>query len=550
MSFGTRNTGDIQLEGRLIGTNTPLDNSGQPPLQNGRDFLTSVFADPSFSVKGGMLTYSNIGKLADLYLKPSTGLPVIGVDGRKALADILNNAGKSADEKLAISAEVANATKNFLRVGKELQAFGGVSGILKALGPVAAVTSFLAGLITPNTNTPSVSVIEAELALRGSVLFQTSIANADIEFATPGSKFTNNPTQVPDSKYPLYNEALGTFAVFEKPKVRWYSTARAYQANSLKYYFNPAVPINLAKTKILAALVYNYPTIPKTYSIPTPDNMKPTGNVNEFSTDFVPIESLHRINVGASSLVVPTVSLRLQIFYEFLPNANGKVIRHWEVLTYPTETTWNFIGWPDYYDLTFDTRNYTQNDTYTVLRDITVNGTQSTTQGVSIILRAGNNITANANSVLKPGITLQTVPITALYNDQPTSPVSALYVKSFCSTASSQYKAKNLSPAARLAQEEQRKQEEDEKNSQEETTAFPNPSTGKVSFRYYIDEATQVRLDLISITGTIVATPIDAYQEAGSFEFAYDASNLPSGVYIYKFTTSNRSETKRLVLVK
>ena len=549
VQFGTKNVGDITLEGRLIGTSTPLDNSGQPPLQNGRDFLTSVFAKPNFSVKGGMLTYSNIDKLVDLYYSPSTALPIIGVDGRDALKDLLKSAGEAGNR--AVGESSFSGLSSFLRVGPELTALGtSVSGLLKALGPIGAATSFLSAQLFPSKPSPTVSVMEAELALTGSVKFDTPIVDGDIEFATPGSKFTNNPTQVPDSKYPLYNEALGTFAVFEKPKVRLYSNVRAYEANSLKYYFNPAVPINLANTKILAALVYNYPTVPKTYPLPAPNNMKSTGNTNEFSTDFVPIESLHRIYAGAGNIVVPVVSLRLQIFYEFLPNANGKVIRNWEVLTYPTDISYNTIWAGDDYDRTFNTWNYTEIGTYTVLRDIAVNGTQSTALGVSTIFKSGNSITVNANSVLKPGITLQTVPITALYNDQPTSPVSALYVKSFCSTNSSQYKAKNLSPAARFAEEEQRKQEEDAKNSQEETTAFPNPTTGKVSFRYYIDEPTQVRLDLISTTGTVVATPVDAFQEAGPFEFAYDASNLPAGIYLYRLETSKGKETKRLVIIK
>jgi hypothetical protein len=550
MRFGTRNTGDIQLEGRLIGTSTPLDNSGQPPLQNGRNFLTSVFSDPSFSVKGGMLTYSNIDRLADLYYTPSSGLPVIGIDGRSALVDLLKNVGKSADEDLAKSRAVTSAISGFLRVGPELSALQtSVSGILKALGPVGAATSLLSGLLTPKTSTPSVSVIEAELALRGSVLFQTSIANADIEFAAPGSKFTNNPAQVPDNKYPLYNEALGTFAVFEKPRVRLNAGSRAYEANSLKYYFNPAVPINLQNTKILAALIINYPTVAGTLTS-GPTNTFPTGNKNEFSTDFVPLESLHRIYVGPTNIAVPIVSLRIQIFYEFLPNPNGKVIRNWEVLTYPTDVSSNPIWAGDDYDRTFNAWNYTSSGNSLVLRNVAVNGALTNSPGVATTIRAGNSVVLNTNSSIGAGMVMQAVPVTALYNDLPTQPVAPSYVKSFCSSLNTQYKARELSPAVRLALEEQEKREKEAKKNMEETTAYPNPTTGNVYFRYYVEEPSQVRLNLVSTTGTVVATPVDAYQEEGPYEFAYDASNQPAGIYIYTLETSKGKETKRLVVIK
>jgi hypothetical protein len=122
-------------------------------------------------------------------------------------------------------------------------------------------------------------------------------------------------------------------------------------------------------------------------------------------------------------------------------------------------------------------------------------------------------------------------------------PQTSDQVNAFCTNGS--YKSNSL--AARLASEIH---EENLKDLNKETTAFPNPTAGKVSFRYYVEEPSQVRLNLISTTGSIVATPVDVYQEAGPYEFAYDASNLPAGIYIYTLETSKGKETKRLVVVK
>ncbi len=71
VDFKVKNTGSIVLSGRLIGTTVPLDGSGNSPLLNGRDFLNAVYMD-GWAVNGGMLTYSNIDKLVNLYKKPET----------------------------------------------------------------------------------------------------------------------------------------------------------------------------------------------------------------------------------------------------------------------------------------------------------------------------------------------------------------------------------------------------------------------------------------------------------------------------------------------
>ena len=60
--FKVKNEGAIRLDGRLVGTNVPLDGTGNSPLLNGRDFLAAV-NNQNFSVQGGMLTYNNIDKL-------------------------------------------------------------------------------------------------------------------------------------------------------------------------------------------------------------------------------------------------------------------------------------------------------------------------------------------------------------------------------------------------------------------------------------------------------------------------------------------------------
>lgn len=52
------------------------------------------------------------------------------------------------------------------------------------------------------------------------------------------------------------------------------------------------------------------------------------------------------------------------------------------------------------------------------------------------------------------------------------------------------------------------------------------------------------------LTGKVIATPVSGHQEVGPYEVAYNATNVPSGVYIYTLETSKGKETKRLVVIK
>jgi hypothetical protein len=158
--------------------------------------------------------------------------------------------------------------------------------------------------------------------------------------------------------------------------------------------------------------------------------------------------------------------------------------------------------------------------------------------GESIAIREGGAITPRY-SVSVGGIYPSTTPTTQSLQATPAT------ISSFCNSPT-YTNASNRNVAARIAAAEDQEVVKVEKF----FSGFPNPTSGKVSFRYYIEEPSQVRLNLVSTTGTVVATPVDAYQEAGPYEFNYDASHLPAGIYIYTLETSKEKETRRLVIIK
>ena len=55
---------------------------------------------------------------------------------------------------------------------------------------------------------------------------------------------------------------------------------------------------------------------------------------------------------------------------------------------------------------------------------------------------------------------------------------------------------------------------------------------------------------VFDVLGKEVATLVNENLSAGKYSVEWNASNVPSGIYFYKLTTNNFSETKKLVLLK
>jgi hypothetical protein len=50
--------------------------------------------------------------------------------------------------------------------------------------------------------------------------------------------------------------------------------------------------------------------------------------------------------------------------------------------------------------------------------------------------------------------------------------------------------------------------------------------------------------------GNEVATLVDEYRSAGSYEVEFNASHLSSGIYFYKLQAGSFVETKKMILLK
>ncbi|MGE5429425.1 MAG: Ig-like domain-containing protein [Syntrophomonadaceae bacterium] len=79
---------------------------------------------------------------------------------------------------------------------------------------------------------------------------------------------------------------------------------------------------------------------------------------------------------------------------------------------------------------------------------------------------------------------------------------------------------------------------------------YPNPFNPSTTLSYQIPGNSFVSLKVFDLLGREVATLVNKEQTAGKYKVQFNASNIPSGIYIYMLRTDNYKETKKMVLLK
>jgi len=79
---------------------------------------------------------------------------------------------------------------------------------------------------------------------------------------------------------------------------------------------------------------------------------------------------------------------------------------------------------------------------------------------------------------------------------------------------------------------------------------YPNPFNPSTTIKYQIEMDGVVTLNIYDITGRRVKTLVDQYRKAGEYETSFNASDIASGVYIYRIQSGAFSSSKKMVLLK
>ena len=79
---------------------------------------------------------------------------------------------------------------------------------------------------------------------------------------------------------------------------------------------------------------------------------------------------------------------------------------------------------------------------------------------------------------------------------------------------------------------------------------YPNPFNPSTIISYQLPENSFVNLVVYNALGQKVAELVNQHQSVGQYSVKFDASNLPSGVYIYKLQADEFSDVKKMLLTK
>jgi hypothetical protein len=79
---------------------------------------------------------------------------------------------------------------------------------------------------------------------------------------------------------------------------------------------------------------------------------------------------------------------------------------------------------------------------------------------------------------------------------------------------------------------------------------YPNPFNPSTVINYAVKEAGLVRLKVYDILGAEVAELVNETKEAGYHSIEFNASQLPSGVYIYTLQVNSFTSSKKMLLMK
>jgi hypothetical protein len=79
---------------------------------------------------------------------------------------------------------------------------------------------------------------------------------------------------------------------------------------------------------------------------------------------------------------------------------------------------------------------------------------------------------------------------------------------------------------------------------------YPNPFNPSTTIEFDLPKTRKVTLKVFNILGEEVATLVSDRLSTGSYSYDWDASNLASGVYLYRLETGEYVETKKMILMK
>ena len=79
---------------------------------------------------------------------------------------------------------------------------------------------------------------------------------------------------------------------------------------------------------------------------------------------------------------------------------------------------------------------------------------------------------------------------------------------------------------------------------------YPNPFNPTTKIKFDLPKSGNVKLAIYDNLGREIQSIVNGYRNQGTYEINFDGSNLSTGVYFYRLTASEITDTKRMLLIK
>lgn len=79
---------------------------------------------------------------------------------------------------------------------------------------------------------------------------------------------------------------------------------------------------------------------------------------------------------------------------------------------------------------------------------------------------------------------------------------------------------------------------------------YPNPFNPRTKIKFAIPEESFVKLSIFNTVGELITILVSQQMKPGFYEYEYDGSKIPSGVYLYKINVGEYVDAKKMILLK
>jgi hypothetical protein len=79
---------------------------------------------------------------------------------------------------------------------------------------------------------------------------------------------------------------------------------------------------------------------------------------------------------------------------------------------------------------------------------------------------------------------------------------------------------------------------------------YPNPFNPNTTLNYGLPKRSFVKLKIYDVLGRQIKTLVNEEKSSGKYKIEFNASSLPSGVYLYSLEFGNRIISKKMLLLK